>query len=217
MIINKRFLFISFLFCMLSINAFAGNFYVNAVVIGPNDDEVIKFLKKGNTNAYLSRPSDIMTVVFEEKIDSQDPNKIDKFCSSLSKSLNCTVFSVLNHDDSILAYVIYKKGELLDRYDSYPGYFGDGNSTPGGGDVKLLSKIFYVEKKAEELKEILHPTPANRAKYVMAISRHVDLAKVLNLPEVSVGFGYKYVKEFLESSPSQEEKRKYGFEHISAF
>jgi hypothetical protein len=212
---NKRFLLIIIFLFILTINTFAGNFYVNAVVIGPKPKDVIMFLKNAKYDAYISRAGENMTVVFEKGIDSPDDfNTITNFCSSLSLTLKCTVFLVQNHDDSVLYFKLYKNGKLLDQYDSCPGYFDGKLSAPKGGDIQLLADIFNVKSKKTDLKSLLHPTSDKGKKYISALERHTNLVKLLKLPEVSIGFGYEYVKEFLESSPKQSDKEKYGFEYV---
>jgi hypothetical protein len=102
----------------------------------------------------------------------------------------------------------------MDKYNSSPGYFDGKLSAPEGGNIKLLADIFNVKSEITELKSILYSTFDKGKQYSAAMDRHTDLVKLLKLPEVSIGFGYNYVREFLESSPKQAEKEKCGFEYV---
>jgi hypothetical protein len=119
----------------------------------------------------------------------------------------------LNHDDDIWAYWLYKDGELIDRYDSNPAYF-DGTdpgffaflfgsiwlqkpkslkaAAPDGGRAPLLCEVFGVEEKTAEVEAILREESGSGG-FLFEVERHENLARLLNLPECSVGLGFNYL------------------------
>jgi hypothetical protein len=75
----------------------------------------------------------------------------------------------------------------VDEYDSCPGYFSDGDSTPSGGDVHKLSAAFGVPESATEIEQILRSE-----EYAFALDRHESLAKLLHIPWEYTCTGYRY-------------------------
>jgi hypothetical protein len=97
-----------------------------------------------------------------------------------------------------LYFRLFDRGRLLDEYNSSPSYFADAPSTPSGGNAALLCNVFGVRGKEGRLEEVLRydqvadPGPG-RSQW--EIDRHADICKELNLPEITVGGGYRYIAE----------------------
>lgn len=127
---------------------------------------------------------------YDEESDSQDDDVIKDLGARASEELGAPVLAVLNHDDDVLAYWLFEAGQLVDEYNSCPGYFGDGDTTPAGGDATRLCAAFGVPAKAEQVDEVLR-----REDYVFALERHSDLAELLKHPSDYVCLGYRYIGE----------------------
>ncbi|MHB8645536.1 MAG: hypothetical protein ACYDAR_07090 [Thermomicrobiales bacterium] len=109
----------------------------------------------------------------------------------LSSANHCTILSIQIFDGDILFYWLYVDGNLVDTYDSYPGYLepvpNARYAVPEGGDVKKLCAAFGVEGAARAVARILRfpnwqlGVEATK-RYMNAENRYRDLATVLGLP-----------------------------------
>ena len=166
-----------------------GNFYVNYTLRGVTQDAVAKALA-GRT-CIVSPSANDTVVAFDEESDDQDQQVISLLASELSRKLRCSVIAVLNHDDDILWYQLYKDGELLDEYDSSPGYFDASAepSAPVGGDAEKLCAAFGSEK-TEDVARILRKSAFDDDGYTFAFERHDDLVSALGISAFGVGTAY---------------------------
>jgi len=78
---------------------------------------------------------------------------------------------------------------LIDKYNSAPGYFDDGDNTPVGGDPKKLATAFGASDSREALAEILKSED-----YVFASERHEAIADALGLSSPFCCMGFNSVK-----------------------
>jgi len=168
-----------------------GAFYVNISILGPSQETVVQFLKKRNRVAFVSPSEGGSVVVYDQKCDEQNTEEIARLVSDLSRGLQCPALTMLNHDDGILWYQLYDKGELVDEYDSCPSYF-DPNAEPSGpvgGDAESLCNAFGG-KDVASVERILRKSSFEDNGYAFATERHCDLAAAAGLPRFSVGTGY---------------------------
>lgn len=172
-----------------------GNFYTNVTLRGSNQDSIVEYMTRQNRNAYVSPTVNDCTVVYDEECESQETDILEELASGLSKQFGCPALAVLNHDDDILWYKLFEGGEMIDQYDSSPGYFDaqDEASMPEGGDARKLCRAFKAEQNAAEVKRILRASDQDA--YVFASDRHEDLVKALGIPTFSVGCGFNYIEE----------------------
>ena len=166
-----------------------GNFYVNYTLRGVTQDAVAKALA-GRTCIVTPSANDTV-VAFDEESDNQDQEAIASLATELSQKLRCPVLAVLNHDDDIHWYQLYKDGKLQDEYDSSPGYF-DPNvepSAPAGGDAAKLCAAFG-SAKTEEVERVLRKSAFDDDGYTFAFERHSDLVGALGISAFGVGTTY---------------------------
>ena len=131
-------------------------------------------------------------VVFDEQSDEQDQEIIADLASQLSGILCCPLLAVLNHDDDILWYQLYLNGELVDEYNSSPGYFEGDMAEPEGGNAGKLCAAFGADS-FEEVENILRQPSASGGGYTFAFERHSDLAEALGISTIGVGTGFSHV------------------------
>lgn len=174
-----------------------GNFYVNYTLRGPDQKSVAEVL--AGRSAIVTPLHDNYVVVFDEESDQQNHEVIAELASELSGQLNCPLLAMLNHDDDILWYQLYLNGELVDEYNSTPGYFNASDEEsamagPTGGDAKKLCAAFGSDA-VEEVEDILRkPWPDG---YMFAVERHADLVAAIGMPPFAVGtFAQISVREF---------------------
>lgn len=171
-----------------------GNFYTNYTLRGPSQQAVAAALV--GRSAIVTPEQDGCVVVFDEESDDQDQEVITGLASRLSRDLGCPVLAVLNHDDDIFWYQLYRSGELADEYDSSPGYFDAATepSAPTGGDAQKLCSAFGASAVAE-VESVLRKSSFEDDGYTFAVERHTDLVRTLGIPSFGVGAGFRSVSD----------------------
>lgn len=164
-----------------------GAFYGNITLKGPQQERIVATLR--GRRAIVTPKIGEYTVVFDSVCDDQDIDAMQALTSNLSGDLHCAAFTVIVHDDDVLAYFLYQDGQLTDWYNSAPDYF-DFNSTkeprgPVGGNAERLCAVFGAAN-SQEVNAILRK-PSGKGGYVFQTERHRDLVHALGLPEHSVG------------------------------
>jgi hypothetical protein len=154
-----------------------GNFYVNYTTYGPDREAVAEFLRAAERTAFVSPTVEGTTMFFDAKSDRQNEQVIKDIGARASKDLSTPILAVINHDDDILFYLLFEAGQLVDEYNSCPGYFEGGDVTPAGGDARRLCAAFGVAGKAEQVDEVLRSED-----YLFAFERNSDLAELLKHP-----------------------------------
>lgn len=173
-----------------------GNFYVNITTRKASAGEVVSFLKtKGLAAFVIGGPEDYCTI-YEEGCDAQDTEHLSSLLGEISSRFSCPAIGILNHDDDILAYELWSNGEVVDSYNSCPGYFEDDESgmQPEGGDAKVLSELIGNGKNVQEIERVLR-TSGDEEDFVFAVERHQALADAVGLPPHTVGYGYGHISE----------------------
>lgn len=167
-----------------------GYFYVNITTRKASTEEIGNYLRSKKMNAFVICGPDSYCTIYEEGCDEQDMSYISSLLKDISRRLSCTAFGVLNHDDDILMYEMWSKGEKLDEYNSCPGYFSDDGSDmePVGGNAYLLSRIMGNGTYGKEIDVILRSS--NEDEFIFAIDRHQKLVELLGLPINTVGHGF---------------------------
>src|SRR5215469_9831706 len=126
-----------------------GAFYTNYTLRAPSQQSVADAL--AGRAAIVTPAQDGCVVVFDEESDEQNGEIIAELASRLSGQFQCPLLAVLNHDDDILLYQLYLSGELVDEYNSTPGYFeGDASGSEGGDSQKLCAAFGSAAVKEVE-------------------------------------------------------------------
>jgi len=162
-----------------------GSYYANLTLKGPSQEQVLAYLAESTRNAYVSPTVGDCTVVYDQQVE-QDPAALAAAADELSRALECVALAVLNQNDDVLFYELYRAGEWVDEYNSTPGYFaGDGDASAEGGDAEKLCTAFDLPDAAADAAAILHGDD-----YPAATDRHAALAALLGLPPFCAGTGY---------------------------
>ena len=180
-----------------------GNFYTNFTLRGPTQQSAAQAM--AGRSAFVTPQQADCVVIFDQESDEQDMEVITALGNRLSKDLSCPVLAVLNHDDDILWYQLHTNGQLIDQYDSSPGYFDGGEeepSGPEGGDARKLCA--FGSQNVAAVEAILRKTRLQEGGYVFAYERHAALVEALGIPAFAVGMGFGYV-EGGELPPDLEE------------
>lgn len=166
-----------------------GGFYSNYTLRGPSQQAVVSAL--AGRKAIVTPEDNGCIVVFEEQTDDQDMEFIGHLATYLSENLHCSVLAVVDHDDDILYYQLYEDGDLIDEYDSTPGYFDPSAepSAPAGGNARRLCAAFDASDNAA-VEKILRKSSFGKDGYSFAFQRHADLVRALGLSDFAVGKAY---------------------------
>ena len=164
-----------------------GNFYTNISVKTADADRLAEILRGQQCDAYLL-PAEAWTVVFDRASDEM-LMPLEPLTALISRELAGTALAVLDHDDDVLMYLLYRDGEKLDEYSSRPGYFTGENSPPEGGKAGLLCEAVGLPDREKTVQAILQPEKLP----VFAYEQHRQLAEALSLPPGAVGCGYRYI------------------------
>ncbi len=165
-----------------------GNFYTNISLRTDDLDLVVATLREQNRVAFVSAPKDGWVVVYDRALEQADRGEVGRLNRELSKICHGISVAVTDYDDDFLWLQVCKGGELIDEYNSAPEYFERPSSSPSGGEARIISTTLERPESETSVREILHTR-----QYHFAIERHRDLAKSLELPLWSVGFGYRYL------------------------
>ena len=148
------------------------------------------------------------TVIYDEESEGQYHSVITHLATLLSDHLQCPALAFLNHDDDILQYWLFERGELIDTYNSWPGCFEDtGSATPMGGNSEIVCKSFGLPGLSSDIQQILH-----HGDFVFEFQRHLALAKSLNMNEDLAILGF--VDFQTERLPEETEEIKHKFIRI---
>lgn len=98
-------------------------------------------------------PTNGWTGVYPDEI-GQDSDRLAQLALRLSAQVVSPVIAFLVHDSDILFYWLYDRGELVDYFNSAPGYWGD-IVPPEGGEVAILLRYCTTATSTSALKRIL--------------------------------------------------------------
>jgi hypothetical protein len=162
-----------------------GGFYTNYTLRGTSQAAVASAL--AGRRAIVAPERSGCVVAFDQESDDQDMGCIAALASRMSGSLRCPVFVVVDHDDDVLWYQLYDNGELIDEYDSTPGYFDPAAkpSLPAGGNAERLAAAFGASD-VDAIEAVLRKSSFGKGGYTFAHQRHRDLVRALGLPEFAV-------------------------------
>jgi hypothetical protein len=179
-----------------------GNFYTNVTLRGPEQARVLVAVKALGYRAFVAATGTELTVICEEQSDTQDNAIWLEVAKRFSEKLNCPALAVMNHDDDILSYALYRNGTLLDEYNSCPDYWGNADTPvpPRGGDAQTLCEVFGMPGNAVEVERILRTTTDCNdegadveEEFVFAWERHAALVKALDWPDIPYQQGFDYL------------------------
>src|SRR5207253_8734698 len=98
------------------------------------------------------------TSLYEEQASEQDDRRIRDLAGGLSADLHVPAIAFMVHDSDIACYWLFDNGQLLDEYNSDPGYFdsdADGPPSPSGGRTEVLLRYCQPGLRPAELAAIL--------------------------------------------------------------
>lgn len=176
-----------------------GFFYTNIILYKVEQQPVADFLKNQGRPAYISPDKNDFIVVYDKATEDQNTRVLMGLTENLTKYFKCTALASLIHDSDIYMYWLYDKGQLLDTYNSLPGYFdpqGE-NILPTGGDVQLLCSAFQKQSALPKVQTIFAQVTRSiqsedwAGDFLQGEEIHLALIKALDMPSFGAYIGYK--------------------------
>lgn len=157
--------------------------YANIILSAADCDEVVLYLDSKHCPSFVYAADEHICVF------PKQGQFIHAIAESLSITFACVALAVSVTDDSVFTYLLYDGGELIDDYDSCPGYLTGQNLPPNGGNAELLALKFGVPDAVSKLEDIL------RKQYAFESNRHDGVLAALDLPYCTVGGDFGALKE----------------------
>jgi hypothetical protein len=185
-----------------------GAFYTTLLVRGASRDSIESWLRQQQRRAMVLPTRDGVTPVFDKKCESQSQKEIILFSGSISKELKCSAWAVMNRDDDMLVYQLYKEGELVDQYSSVKAavYFGvvesgefeeedESDYAPTGGDATVLCELMGNGGDCEAVASSLTDLGPMGGRFFDASERHHALLRALGIDPADLCIGYNYLRQ----------------------
>jgi hypothetical protein len=122
------------------------------------------------------------TSLYEEQSSEQDEGRIRELAGGLSEDLQVPAISFLVHDSDVACYWLFDNGQLLDQYNSDPGYFDDDafrRPGPSGGQANVLVRYCWPGVTNFELAAMLSEKNVRATTFADDVIR--QLAKALGI------------------------------------
>jgi hypothetical protein len=189
-----------------------GATYSNITLRGPTQEQVVQAVTEAGMAAAVSPTDRGVTVVYDCRCE-EDPDVVPPVTRWLSRRFGCAAWGVYVFDSDVVAYTLCRSGEVLDQYDSAPGY-PDSDGPPKGGDAAVLCREMELKPaNVAEVERILR-SPDHRREYLFEERRHGDLMLELGHPDLAWTTRYSdfWMDEPLPEGYSREQFRVIGGE-----
>ncbi|HEV7298219.1 MAG TPA: hypothetical protein VGN72_02560 [Tepidisphaeraceae bacterium] len=163
--------------------------YANLTLVGPSQADVVAYLKRLGTVAYVAPTYRNATVVYHEDLASQEP-----LAAELSQHFECPVLLVMTYATRVLLYVLFDKGQQVDAYVSEPHEDLTDGATAPPGDPERVADMFSRPTAIRRLTTLLSKPGTEGNGYAYAANRHGDLCAALNLPTFAVNVGFASIE-----------------------
>src|SRR5581483_4154572 len=171
-----------------------GAFFTNIQARGAATAAVRNALAKiTESRGYISPAQNGWITVYLEETETQDQVSLCRAVEKFSKALKTDVIAFMVHDSDIAQNWLYRFGELADKFNSSPDYFGedadDETRERVKGRAEALVPICVPGTTAQQVDEVLHPEdgPPTFAEETIA-----SLAGLLGLDDGRACLGFEY-------------------------
>lgn len=155
-----------------------GSTYSNITLRGPAQEPVVQALTEAGMTAVVSPADQGVTVVYDCRSE-EDPDVAAAVTRWLSRHFGCAAWGVYVYDSDVVLYTLCRGGEVLDQYDSSPGY-PDTVGPPAGGNAAVLCR--EMQLKPADVAAVEHVL--RRRRVTFEERRHGDLMLELGPPDL---------------------------------
>ena len=164
-----------------------GNFYANFCVRTEDAGEVAKFLADVADEGVVLPVQHGRALLSSRDLETMDGEIRDRYGARLSQG-GTPVFFAANQDDDMLLVILYRDGACVAWADTNPGAWSGEDEPPKIEGADRLAGIGDGVDPAD-LAVLLTD------EQVFAVDTHKALVRLLGLPDLSAGFGYRYWKD----------------------
>jgi len=139
--------------------------------------------------AILTSPKKRWITVYDEACESQNIAELARFAKGLSSKLSTDVITFLLHDSDVFIYQAYRKGRLVDQFNSRPDYFGEisaAEQKQWAGNFKKLLPLAPAGVTVEKIAKVLGKKHLFQEQLVAAFARLMGI----DAKRACTGFGY---------------------------
>ena len=151
-----------------------GNFYTNVTSRGPAQSDLAGLLRSLGRSAFLTPTTGGFTVICDRECENQDTDLLASLALTVSSHLDCPAWAVLNHDDDVLWYQLFDRGNLADAYISSREWWEDPSEPPPQGNSEILCTLMGNPGDQAQVKKILARSSGVLG-YLFEIRRHEEL------------------------------------------
>jgi hypothetical protein len=160
-----------------------GNFYTNITTVGPSQDELLPYLRELRRAAYVSPTIQEVTVIYDRECDKQRVEDLHQLSAALTERFDCKAAAALVHDDDVLFFAAYDRGELVTEYES-----------SAGREIRPLKLCRLFGVSTWRVPRVWLALVRPHLLYLFEAFRHRRLIRLLNLSHLAVGVGYNYIE-----------------------
>ncbi|HEX6037287.1 hypothetical protein [Longimicrobium sp.] len=177
-----------------------GTTYANITLRGPTQAQVIEAAQEQGMTCFVSPTDRGVTVVYDARCEDE-PDALRPVTRWLSRRLACAAWGVFVFDSDVFQYVLCRDGEVVDEYDSRPGYPSAVRGQPRGGSADVLCREMQLRSAdVQEVGRFLHsPNDDNEFRYAMR--RHGGLMDELGHPDLA--YTFRFSDFWMEEDPPE--------------
>ena len=177
-----------------------GATYANITLRGLSQEQVVQAATEQGWTCFVSPADQGLTVLYDARCED-DPDALRPLTRWLSRRFGCAAWGVYVFDSDVFSYVLCRGGEVLDEYDSRPGYPDGGGRGPEGGDAAVLCREMQLKPAdAAEVERVLRSAD-NMGEYLFAERRHGDVMLELGHPDLA--YTFRFSDFWMEEDPPE--------------
>jgi|SRR5580658_75838 ankyrin repeat protein len=145
-----------------------------------------------SARALLTEPKKGWITVYDEASETQDIAELQRVAKGLSQKLATEVFAFLLHDSDMFLYHAYRKGKLVDRFNSRPDYFGEVTTAERkkwAGNFKKLLPLAPAGVSVERIRRVLGEKALFQEEMVAAFAR------LMGIDAARARTGFRYLEQ----------------------
>jgi ankyrin repeat protein len=145
-----------------------------------------------SARALLTEPRRGWITVYDEASETQDIAVLQRVAKGLSHKLATDVLAFLIHDSDMFLYHAYRKGKLVDRFNSRPEHFGEVTSAERkkwAGSFKKLLPLAPAGVSVERIGRVLGKKTVFQEEIVAAFAR------LMGIDAARARIGFRYLEQ----------------------
>jgi hypothetical protein len=145
--------------------------------------------------------------VYDEACEGQQQDILDRLALALSKRLETEALTILVHDSDVLELRLFRSGEIVDRFNNNPSYFGKANAaerTAAAGNADRWGPILSAPADVEGLRAVW------AKETLFAEDTLAALSELVGLDRDRASTGYSHLEQ---DEPDDPRYVKLAFRH----